>query len=282
MNEIKRQLDKKTGDTKERAQRVIAMVERHKRQPRKKKSYTLYYTTIATFVAIISFSFFLSFQQGEHAEPIIEALLPSARLEHTHEIEVISIPVENVDTHAIEYINFNQLSFLKPSLPQSEQFANFEIKYKSYGTNGKQELGMFKYDCGTKICTSTLVVRDKGNIKELMTTGALTSNEPVTSKDGTMVLILSDKLEEYNDYFIHRSSLTLVDLTTMELVIPKGYEIYFNELTYPIGGFGWADNNTISINIDLDNLEDYSNEAIYANATKQGERWSKHVLIKVR
>ncbi|MEC1177954.1 hypothetical protein P9B03_05610 [Metasolibacillus meyeri] len=283
MNEIKRQLDKKTGDTKERAQRVIVMVERKKQQPHKKKSYTLYYTTIATFLAMISLVFFLSFQQEERSKSINGALLPPAIPERTHEIEVILIPVENVDTHVIEYFDFNKLSFLEPSLPQSEQFANFEMKYKSYGTHGERELGMFKYDCGVKICTSTLVVRDQGNIKELLTTDALTSNRPIMSENGTMVLILLDKFEEYKkDHPINRSSLALIDLTTMELVVPQGYEIYFNEPTYPISSIGWADDNTISINIDAENLEDYSSEALYAWRTKKGEREAQHILIKVR
>lgn len=61
MNEVKRQLDKKMGDTTERTERIIMNVEQKKRTaPTKRKLSIIYYVTFAAFAVLLGFSFFLN------------------------------------------------------------------------------------------------------------------------------------------------------------------------------------------------------------------------------
>lgn len=61
MNEIKRQLNNKMGDTKERIERIIKNVEQKKRTtPAKRKLPIFYYVTFATFAVLLGLSFFLN------------------------------------------------------------------------------------------------------------------------------------------------------------------------------------------------------------------------------
>lgn len=60
MNEVKRQLNKKMGDTKDRTKRIIKNVEQQKHQvPTNNKSSKVYYVTFASFVVLLSLFFFL-------------------------------------------------------------------------------------------------------------------------------------------------------------------------------------------------------------------------------
>ena len=77
MNELKRQLDVKIGDTKGRAQNVMSKIEKNKRTQRPaKKSWIPYFTTVAV-VALASFLLFLLYPQNEPNEtaddPTIES-----------------------------------------------------------------------------------------------------------------------------------------------------------------------------------------------------------------
>lgn len=53
MNEVKRQLDKKMGDTTARSKQIMNMIEHNKKQAQKKKTPKLYYVTFATFAALL-------------------------------------------------------------------------------------------------------------------------------------------------------------------------------------------------------------------------------------
>ena len=65
MNELKRQLDLKIGDTKGRAQNVMSKIEKNKRTQRPvKKSWVPYFATVA-IVALASFLLFLLYPQNE-------------------------------------------------------------------------------------------------------------------------------------------------------------------------------------------------------------------------
>ena len=60
MNEIKRQLDKKMGNTKERTERIMMNVEQKKRTaPVKRNSSLIYYVTFASFAVILGLVFIL-------------------------------------------------------------------------------------------------------------------------------------------------------------------------------------------------------------------------------
>ena len=68
MNELKRQLDVKMGDTKGRAQNVMSKIEKNKRtQKSSKKSWMPYFTTVAV-VALACFLLFLLYPQNEPSQ----------------------------------------------------------------------------------------------------------------------------------------------------------------------------------------------------------------------
>ena len=76
MNELKRQLDVKMGDTKGRAQNVMSKIEKNKRTQRpSKKSWMTYFITVAV-VGLACFLLFLLYPQNERNQtaddPIIE------------------------------------------------------------------------------------------------------------------------------------------------------------------------------------------------------------------
>ena len=78
MNEVKRQLDKKMGDSTERTKRIIRHVEQKKRTaPTKRKMPIIYYVTFAAFVVLLGFTFLLnSFQTSDRVtapNPTIKA-----------------------------------------------------------------------------------------------------------------------------------------------------------------------------------------------------------------
>ena len=61
MNEVKRQLNKKMGDTKERSQKIIMNVEQQKhQQTSKKKSSFVYYVTFVSFAVLLGLFFMLN------------------------------------------------------------------------------------------------------------------------------------------------------------------------------------------------------------------------------
>lgn len=53
MNEIKRQLNRRMGDTKVRSEKIMRAVEHNQKQPQKKKTPKRYYVTFATFAALL-------------------------------------------------------------------------------------------------------------------------------------------------------------------------------------------------------------------------------------
>ena len=78
MNEVKRQLDKKMGDTKESTERIIMNVEQKKRTTlTKRKLPIIYYVTFAAFAVLLGLSFFLNpFQTNDRVTaptPNVEA-----------------------------------------------------------------------------------------------------------------------------------------------------------------------------------------------------------------
>lgn len=74
MNEIKRQLNEKMGNTKVRSEKIIQLVEQKKRK-QQKKSPTLYYVTFATFAALLAVLLYIN--PFEIKAPITSTPLPT-------------------------------------------------------------------------------------------------------------------------------------------------------------------------------------------------------------
>ena len=103
MNEIKRQLDKKMGDTKKRAERVMVMVEHKKHQTNNKTVSKRYYVTFTAFVALLAAVIFYM-NPFETKAPITSKPLPT--------------PVEPSEKSNLNLKNFN--------------FKDLQTKYKKF------------------------------------------------------------------------------------------------------------------------------------------------------
>jgi hypothetical protein len=94
MNEIKRQLNQKMGDTKERTERIMMNVGQKKQQlPLKKKSSLIYYVAFSSFVALLGLFFFLNPFSSNHLTPSLSPKVgtPEIQLEEPTLLNLKSI-----------------------------------------------------------------------------------------------------------------------------------------------------------------------------------------------
>ncbi|WP_274308422.1 hypothetical protein [Solibacillus daqui] len=160
----------------------------------------------------------------------------------------------NVDTNKQETLLLQSLPFIDKLHPYTST-DDFELTYDPLFSTDNGEFGVFTTYCNDYNCQLAFVMRNADRI----TSGPIVYARMTgfkRSPNFEKVIIALQSPELYEDTFIERSMLKIINVQTMQVEVPTSQEIYFSEQSYPISYYDWVDDTTIQLEVaDVNDAE---------------------------
>lgn len=283
MNEVKRQLNKKMGDTSQRVDKIMNQVNQ-KKHKNKKATNKLYYITLASFVAVLVAIMLVMNPFAPNETNTASPKLPTPdkpiatpNNEGPTNSSEEQISFLNVQTNEQEQLSVTALPFID-SLQPTTELEDFELTYEPLFTTENGELGVFHFYCGDFNCQLAFVLRDGKNITAGPTvSGSITSFKRSPNLEKVIIALRYIEPTEHGST-VERSMLQILHPVTMQTELPTSNEVYFSEFFYPVTYYDWVDDKTIQV--EAANISDGDTETVLT--WQGGNRPTKTIEVHVR
>ncbi|MED3550210.1 hypothetical protein [Cytobacillus praedii] len=260
MNEIKRQLKLKIGDTTEHQKNVIIKLNNQYPFRSKQRIKTLAPITASIAVLITTIILIFSFNSEENYQPPYQS---------ANSLDTFTIP-NHLNNDLVKMKNYLNGETVELPIYMFSSFLDY-VKENKYGEQ-EEVLSALRYidvkndttlnksfvvtfDCGRTACASAfMIVNEKMQVMTPLGEGTITS-DLIYSPDNENVMFLLSNAEKT------KQRIVVINFkSNSQSRIPTAYHEYFSYYNWPISNTAWLTNEKISIT--LAKIESNTNEAI--------------------
>ncbi|WP_342574347.1 hypothetical protein MHH37_19680 [Solibacillus sp. FSL K6-1781] len=171
------------------------------------------------------------------------------------------VSFKNIETKQTEILPLTKLTFLDSLTFYKSNAAQFEMTYEPLRLSkyNETEIGVFRYNCDELNCEMAFAKRSNGELN-FGATSAGTIDSFKLSPNLERIIFSITRDENYAGNVLSRTMLLILNIETMQMVIPTSQPFYFDSHLYPITHYDWINDTTIQA--EVANISDYESETI--------------------